>query len=105
MPAGFLDLLKGAGMDRIEQPDPSAPEPVHDDAKRSWDFAFATGIECSNPTIVDPAGKRIRRDELAETGHYERFREDLQLVKELGTPVLRYGLPNHLIHLGPDKFD
>ena len=23
----------------------------------------------------------------------------------LGTPCLRYGLPNHLIHLGPDRFD
>ena len=34
-----------------------------------------------------------------------RWREDLQLVKELGTPCLRYGLPNHLIHLGPDRFD
>ena len=26
-------------------------------------------------------------------------------MKELGTPCLRYGLPNHLIHLGPGRYD
>src|SRR5947199_40875 len=58
-------------------------------------FMFATGIECSYPTI--DAG-RVRRDELAECGHYERWREDLQLVKALGLRVLRYGLPYYRIH-------
>src|SRR5581483_1887311 len=29
----------------------------------------------------------------------------LRLVREMNIPVLRYGLPNHLIHLGPDKYD
>ena len=52
-----------------------------------WDFAFATGIECSNPVVVDPNGGRLRRDLLEECGHYRHWREDLQLVKELGTPV------------------
>ena len=63
---------------------------------------FATGIECSDPTI--DLG-RIRRDLMRECGHYERWREDLQLVRELGLRYLRYGLPNHLVHLGPDRFD
>jgi beta-glucosidase/6-phospho-beta-glucosidase/beta-galactosidase len=27
------------------------------------------------------------------------------LVKDLGTPCLRYGLPNHLIHRGPGRYD
>ena len=65
-------------------------------------FMFATGIECSYPTIDHG---RIRRDELAECGHYERWREDLALVKELGLKVLRYGLPYHRTHVGPGRYD
>ncbi|MBJ6109057.1 glycoside hydrolase family 1 protein [Hymenobacter sp. BT523] len=65
-------------------------------------FMFATGIECSNPTIDHG---RTRRDLLAECGHYERWREDLALVKDLGLKVLRYGLPYHKTHLGPGQYD
>ena len=65
-------------------------------------FMFATGIECSYPTIDHG---RIRRDELAECGHYERWREDLALVKELGLKVLRYGLPYYRTHVGPGRYD
>ncbi len=65
-------------------------------------FMFATGIECSYPTIEH--GK-VRRDELAECGHYDRYKEDFQLVKDLGLNVLRYGLPYYSIQLGPNKFD
>jgi beta-glucosidase/6-phospho-beta-glucosidase/beta-galactosidase len=72
---------------------------------RAWDFAFATGIECSNPVIAGADGRRLRRDLLEECGHYLHWREDLALVKDLGTPCLRYGLPNHLIHLGPGRYD
>jgi beta-glucosidase/6-phospho-beta-glucosidase/beta-galactosidase len=65
-------------------------------------FMFATGIECSNPTIE---GGRVRRDLLAECGHYDRYREDFALVRRLGLRFLRYGLPNHLVHLGPGRYD
>ena len=65
-------------------------------------FMFATGIECSYPTIDHG---RIRRDQLDECGHYLRWREDVQLVKDLGLKVLRYGLPYHRTHLGPGKYD
>src|SRR4051794_1654484 len=65
-------------------------------------FMFATGIECSYPTIDQG---RVRRDELEECGHYQLWREDLQLVKALGLKVLRYGLPYHQIHLGANKYD
>lgn len=68
----------------------------------SSNFMFATGIECSYPTINQ--GK-IRRDLLQECGHYERWKEDLNLVKELGLNVLRYGLPYYAIQQGPDKYD
>ncbi|MDV6374997.1 family 1 glycosylhydrolase [Deinococcus arenicola] len=65
-------------------------------------FMFATGIECSYPTIEH--GK-VRRDQLAECHHYERWQEDLHLVKDLGLKYLRYGLPYHRIHQGPGQYD
>ena len=65
-------------------------------------FMFATGIECSNPTIE---GGRVRRDLLEECGHYDRWREDLALVRELGLKVLRYGLPLHRTWLGDGRYD
>ncbi|MEJ7607285.1 MAG: hypothetical protein WKF37_13720, partial [Bryobacteraceae bacterium] len=39
----------------------------------SWRFAFATGIECSNPVIAGRKGLSVRRDQLAECQHYTRF--------------------------------
>ena len=65
-------------------------------------FMFATGIECSNPTIDNG---RIRRDLLDECGHYERWAEDMALTRDLGLRVLRYGLPIHRVFLGPGKYD
>ncbi len=65
-------------------------------------FMFATGIECSYPTINNG---RLRRDQLAECGHYTHWRKDLELVQNLGLKVLRYGLPYYKIHLAPDKYD
>ncbi|TVT40253.1 glycoside hydrolase family 1 protein [Hymenobacter setariae] len=65
-------------------------------------FMFATGIECSYPTIDH--GK-TRRDMLAECDHYNRYKEDLGLVKELGLKVLRYGLPYYKIQQAPGKYD
>ena len=110
MNRSFLDLIKQHGMEgpRSHCGGPAAQgvKPGRDESHgHKWDFAFATGIECSNPTTVDANGRRLRRDLLQECGHYKYWREDLQLVKELGTPCLRYGLPNHLVHLGPDRYD
>ncbi len=65
-------------------------------------FMFASGIECSNPTIQ---GGTLRRDELAECGHYDCWRQDFGLVREIGLKYLRYGLPIHKIFLGPGRYD
>jgi beta-glucosidase/6-phospho-beta-glucosidase/beta-galactosidase len=65
-------------------------------------FMFATGIECSYPTIQHGT---VRRDQLRECGHYDRYEEDLGLVKELGLNYLRYGLPYYSIHTGPGQYD
>lgn len=68
-------------------------------------FLFATGIENSYPTILDRNGKPLRVDEMAKTGHYDRWREDFALVQELGIHYLRYGPPYHLTHRGPGRYD
>jgi beta-glucosidase/6-phospho-beta-glucosidase/beta-galactosidase len=67
-------------------------------------FIFATGIECSYPTVATPAGEQ-RRDQLEECGHYQRWRDDLQLTRDLGIQVLRYGPPYYRTHLGPGRYD
>jgi beta-glucosidase/6-phospho-beta-glucosidase/beta-galactosidase len=65
-------------------------------------FMFATGIECSYPTVE---GGRWRMDQMADCGHYRHWRMDLQLVRELGLHYLRYGPPLHIIHRGPGRYD
>jgi hypothetical protein len=65
-------------------------------------FIFATGIECSYPTID---GGRWRIDEMLDSDHYSRWRTDLELVCEMGLTHLRYGPPLHHVWLGPNKYD
>jgi beta-glucosidase/6-phospho-beta-glucosidase/beta-galactosidase len=67
-------------------------------------FVFATGIECSYPTITGRDGKRCRVDELAKCFHYQHWREDLHLVRQLGIKYLRYGPPYYRMHLGPGRY-
>ena len=62
---------------------------------------FATGIENSYPTISLPDGKTLRVDEMEKCGHYKHWREDFQLVKDLGIEFLRYGPPYYSTHIGP----
>ncbi len=72
-------------------------------------FLFATGIENSYPVIRINKGEREgqleRRDGMELSGHYQRWREDFELVKELGVDALRYGPPLYRCHLGPHKYD
>src|ERR1051325_631520 len=67
-------------------------------------FMFATGIENSYPTI-EWKGKTIRQDELAKTKHYDCWRDDFRLLRELGIRHLRYGPPYFSTHTGPGKYD
>ena len=66
------------------------------------EFMFATGIECSSPTID---GGRWRIDQLEETGHYTHWHRDLELVREIGLTFVRYGPPLHLTNPQEGKFD
>jgi beta-glucosidase/6-phospho-beta-glucosidase/beta-galactosidase len=67
-------------------------------------FMFATGIENSYPTI-EWKGKTVRQDEMAKTKHYQYWRDDFRLMRELGIDCLRYGPPYFTAHAGPGKYD
>jgi beta-glucosidase/6-phospho-beta-glucosidase/beta-galactosidase len=69
------------------------------------EFMFATGIENSYPTIELPDGRIKRVDEMEKTRHYEWWRDDFRLVKELGIDYLRYGPPYYRTHRGPGRYD
>ena len=64
----------------------------------STGFMFATGIECSYPTIENG---RWRRDEMDSTSHYALWQRDFELAREIGITHIRYGPPLHLIFDGP----
>lgn len=68
-------------------------------------FMFATGIENSYPVITGPDGKARRVDEMEKCGHYDRWREDFALVKEIGLRYLRWGPAYFRTHLSPGQYD
>jgi beta-glucosidase len=63
-------------------------------------FMFAVGIECSCPKVADG-----RVDELQATGHYDLWKTDLKLVRELGLRYLRYGPPIYKICYEKGQYD
>jgi len=81
---------------RARLPAPALPPPASDR------FMFATGIECSYPTVQ---GGRWRMDEMQACGHYRHWRTDLALVREMGLRHLRYGPPLHLMLHAPRVVD
>ena len=60
-------------------------------------FMFATGIENSIPTRNQG---RTRIDQMELCGHYERWREDFDLVEDMGIRYLRFRPPLHRTFLG-----
>ncbi len=107
MADGFLDIIRRALGDGADAGDEFGGGSGEDGSglptgEVGDSFMFATGIECSYPSID---GGRVRRDQLAECGHYDRWREDFRLVQELGLRVLRYGLPLHKVWLGRGRYD
>jgi beta-glucosidase/6-phospho-beta-glucosidase/beta-galactosidase len=92
--AGLRPRMDG-GSRRVRGPSPRVVAPRPPNA-----FIFASGIECSYPTLE--AGS-WRQDEMAATGHYRNWKLDLQLAVEIGVTHLRYGPPLHLVLLGPGR--
>jgi beta-glucosidase/6-phospho-beta-glucosidase/beta-galactosidase len=68
-------------------------------------FLFSTGIENSYPVITLPNGTRKRVDQMEKSAHYTRWREDFELVREMGITHLRYGPPYYSAHTGPGRYD
>ena len=64
-------------------------------------FIFATGIECSYPTV---GSGTWWRDEMQSTRHYELWDRDFELTREIGATHLRYGPPLHLIYTAPGQY-
>jgi beta-glucosidase len=63
-------------------------------------FLWCTGIEDTFITAPFPKTGRTL-DEYELTGHYDRWREDIGLIGELGVDAARYGIPWHLINPKP----
>lgn len=68
-------------------------------------FLFATGIENSYPTVTGPDGKSLRVDEMEKCSHYQRWREDFELVRDLKIEYLRYGPPYYRVHRAAGNYE
>lgn len=60
-------------------------------------FLWATGIEDTFITAPWPKTGRTL-DEYELTGHYERWRDDLGLMSDIGVNAARYGIPWHRVN-------
>lgn len=67
-------------------------------------FWWATGIEDTFITAPWPKTGRIL-DEYELTQHYEKWWEDLGLMRELGCTTVRYGIPWHRIQPEKGRWD
>ena len=65
-------------MDKIPGPSPD-------------EFIWATGIEDTFVPQTRPGHRAL--DEYALMGHYEHWREDLALARDLGLQAIRWGCP------------
>ena len=96
-PLAVAALLAGCDRESPTGPGPRPPE----GRPLGRSFLFGTGIENSYPRLPD--GRRV--DEMAKTGHYERWREDFALARELGIPALRYGPAYYRTNPAPGRYD
>lgn len=78
---------------------------IEERVQRRQKFLFCTGIENSYPTITDKRGNKVRIDQMEKCGHYDLWKDDFALVRELGLEYLRYGPPYYSTHLGPGRYD
>ena len=92
----------------MEQPPVAVPPPVVTQVRSPTPeeildklrFMFAVGIECSNPVVEGG----VRVDQLEATGHYQYWKKDLHLVRDLGLRFLRYGPPIHRLFTGRGQY-
>jgi len=67
------------------------------------DFLWAAGIE--NTFVPQTRNGYRALDEYELMGHYEHWREDLSLTRDLGLKALRWGIPWYKVEPEPNRFD
>lgn len=67
------------------------------------EFIWASGIEDTFVPQTRPGHRAL--DEYALIGHYEHWRADLALARELGVRALRWGIPWYRVEPEPGVFD
>jgi beta-glucosidase len=67
------------------------------------DFMWATGIEDTFVADTRPGLRAL--DEYELMGHYEHWREDLALTREVGVRAVRWGIPWYRVEPRPGVFD
>ncbi|MBA3258014.1 MAG: glycoside hydrolase family 1 protein [Gemmatimonadales bacterium] len=72
--------------------------------RRPEDFLWATGIENTFVPQTRPGHRAL--DEYQLMGHYDHWREDLALARELGVKAIRWGVPWYRVQpFQPDEYD
>lgn len=71
--------------------------------RRAEDFLWATGIENTFVPQTRPGHRAL--DEYQLMGHYEHWREDLELLRELGVRAVRWGIPWYRVEPLQGEFD
>lgn len=71
--------------------------------RRPTDFLWATGIEDTFVPQTRPGHRAL--DEYELTGHYEHWREDLALVRDIGAQAVRWGVPWYRVEPIRGTFD
>ncbi len=71
--------------------------------RRPEDFLWASGIENTFVPQTRPGHRAL--DEYQLMGHYEHWREDLALARELGVGAMRWGVPWYRVEPLEGEFD
>ncbi|MDP9121203.1 MAG: family 1 glycosylhydrolase [Acidobacteriota bacterium] len=79
------------------------PSPADLPGPRSQDFLWGSGIENTFVPQTRPGHRAL--DEYQLMGHYEHWREDLALARDLGVRALRWGVPWYRIEPLPGEYD
>jgi beta-glucosidase len=66
-------------------------------------FLWATGIEDTFIPQIRPGMRAL--DEYELMGHYEHWREDLAMARDLGARAIRWGIPWYRVEPRPGAFD
>lgn len=80
-----------------------APLPLPVPGASPEDFLWASGVEDTFVPQTRPGHRAL--DEYQLMGHYEHWREDLALARDLGVRAIRWGVPWYRVEKLPGEFD